>query len=252
MKLRAARVLVLLLLSLALAGCYEIKSKVIQTVDRSWDAEELTALDLESVNGRVEVHATTSDQIVIRAEVRSSHETEKDVVRFATEEGVLEVRERWPRTKGFLPFQRGSGGSVRYEIEVPEGLALDLGTTNGRIETRGVRGGQSLSSVNGRINVDTPDAEVDARTVNGRIEARFHEAFHRAELRTVNGSVKVYVPEGTSVAADVNQVNGSFNSRLPVIVNSRGADGAPLRVTTVNGSVTLDQIERSEAARENH
>lgn len=250
MKTRTARVLVLLLLSLGLTGCYEAESRVIQTVDRSWDAAEIDVLNLETVNGRVEVFASSSKKILVRAEIKSSRRTEENVVRFTTEEGVLKVRERWPRAKGILPFKRGSGGSVRYEIEVPEKLILDIGTTNGRIETSGVRGDQSLSSVNGRIEIDTPDAEVEARTVNGRIEARFHQAFHRAELKTVNGSVKVFVPAGTKVAADVDQVNGSFNSRLPVVVNSRGAEGAALRVTTVNGSVTLDEIEPAEPTRE--
>ena len=127
-------------------------------------------------------------------------------------------------------------------------MTLDLDTTNGRIETFGVRGEQELGSVNGRIEVDTPDATVRARTVNGRIEARFRETFHSAELKTVNGSVKVFVPVDTKVAADVDQVNGSFNSRLPVVVNSRDAEGAPLRVTTVNGSVTLDEIEPVRAS----
>lgn len=247
MKSRTAPVLVLLLVAAGLTGCYESESHIIQTVDESWDARDLTGLDIESVNGRVEVRAGDGSQVVIRAEVRSSHESEQEVVRFASNEGILEVRERWPRSKGMFPFHRGSGGSVRYEIEVPAALELDLATTNGRIETSGVRGKHRITSVNGRIEIDTPDAEVRARTVNGRIEARFRETFHGAELKTVNGSVKVYVPAGTKVAADVDQVNGSFNSRLPVVVNSRGGDGVSLRVTTVNGSVTLDEVEPAHA-----
>lgn len=242
MKLRTAPMLTLLVLAAGLTGCYESESHIVQTVEQAWPAEGLSALDLESVNGRVDVRATGGNEIIVRAEVRSSHEAQKDIVRFATEGGVLEVREKWPRSKGFFPFGRGSGGSVRYEIEVPVELELDLETTNGRMESHGVRGRQSLTSVNGRIEIDTPDALVEAQTVNGRIEARFHEAFHGAELSTVNGSVKVYVPAGTEVAADVDQVNGSFNSRLPVVVNSGGSDGMPLRVSTVNGSVTLDEV----------
>lgn len=246
MKPRTAHLLILLLLAAGLTGCYETDSHVVQTIDESWDARELTALSLESVNGRVEVRATDSAEIVIRAEVRSSHEAEQEIVRFTSEHGTLEVREKWPRAKGMFPFNRGSGGSVRYEIDVPEAMALDLDTTNGRIETLGVRGEQRLGSVNGRIEIDTPGSVVEARTVNGRIEARFRDVFPGAELKTVNGSVKVYVPAGTKVAADVDQVNGSFNSRLPVVVNARGAEGAPLHVTTVNGSVTLDEIEIDE------
>lgn len=233
----------LILAAALLSGCYESESRVTQRVERSWDASELELLDLETLNGRVEVRSG-GNEIVVRAEVRSSLDGQREVIRFSSDDGVLRVREKWPRRNvGLFPFRHGGGGSVRYEIEVPERLALELGTTNGRIGTFGVRGDQSISSVNGRIEIDTPGASIDAGTVNGRIEARFRESFPGARLKTVNGSVKVYVPAGTRVAADVDQVNGSFNSRLPVIVNARDATaGAPLRVSTVNGSVTLDEI----------
>ena len=243
MKRKLSELTILLLVVAAATGCYESESRVVQTVDESWEAGDLKALDLESVNGRVEVRSGEPGVVRVRAEVRSSRDIGGEIVRFDTGNGVLEVREKWPRTKvGMFPFNRGSGGSVRYEIEVPADFELELGTTNGRIETRGVRGDQSVTSVNGRIEIETPSAEVFARTVNGRIEARFSESFRGAKLKTVNGSVKIYVPAGTKVAADVDQVNGSFNSRLPVVVNARGAEGVPLKVTTVNGSVTLDEI----------
>lgn len=240
---RKLQVTILILFAAGLAGCYETRSRVTQTVDKTWDATELKSLDLETVNGRVEVVRGDTDRVRLKAEIRSSHETNQDVLRFKTSGDVLEVRESWSRARrGIFPFN-DSSQSVRYEIEVPASFSLDLNTTNGRIETAGIRGFQSIASVNGRIEIDTPDAEISARTVNGRIEARFHEAFHGAKLKTVNGSVKVYVPAGTRVAADIDQVNGSFNSRLPVVVNARGSsDGVPLRVTTVNGSVTLDEI----------
>lgn len=235
---------------LTFAGCYEVESRVVQRIDETWEVGDLTALDLESINGRIEIQGTDQETVRIRAEVRASRDSEDDVVRFSTDDGVLKVREKWSRHRvGVFPFSRGSAGSVRYEIEVPARFVLDLDTTNGRIETSGVRGDHSVTSVNGRIEIETPDARVTARTVNGRIEARFWEAFHGAKLKTVNGSVKVYVPADTRVSADVDQVNGSFNSRLPVVVNAgHTSEGVPLKVTTVNGSVTLDEISRPVAS----
>ncbi|MDX1583078.1 MAG: hypothetical protein R3338_05685, partial [Thermoanaerobaculia bacterium] len=102
-----------------LPGCYEVETRVVETIDRTWEAEDLETLDLESVNGRIEISATDAETVRVHAEVRSSYDNQKDVVRFETSGDVLEIREKWKRRRGgIFPFSRGSGGSVRYEIEV--------------------------------------------------------------------------------------------------------------------------------------
>lgn len=229
------------------AGCYQMESRVVARVDQSWDADDLQTLNLKTTNGRVEITRGRADVVRVVAEVRSSRSTEREIVRFSESGSTLTIREDWPRGgRGVFPFSRiirTSGGDVRYEIEVPERLTLEVSTTNGRIETTGIRGSQALASVNGRIEIDTPNGVVSARTVNGRVVARFTEAFQGATLKTVNGSVRVYVPAGTRLTADVNQVNGSFHSKLPVVVNAAADSGdSLLKVTTVNGSVTLDEL----------
>ena len=126
-------------------------------------------------------------------------------------------------------------------------------TANGRVEITGVRGDHKLRSVNGRIEVSTPDAKLDATTVNGRIIAKFTSEFRGARLRTVNGSVRVMVPPHSAISADVDTVNGSFNSNIPVNVSTdrTASSGAgheyPLDVTTVNGSVTVSEIGHDES-----
>jgi hypothetical protein len=243
---RIAACCIALLLVLG-AGCYQMESRVVSRVDQSWDAADLQTLNLKTTNGRVEIRRGGADVVRVVAEVRSSRDTEREIVTFSESGSTLTIRENWPRGRGgVFPFNRiirTSGGDVRYEIEVPERLMLDVKTTNGRIETKGIRGAQVLASVNGRIEIDTPDGVVSAKTVNGRVVARFTESFPGANLKTVNGSVLVSVPAGTRLTADVNQVNGSFHSKLPVVVNA-AADSADslLKVSTVNGSVTLDEL----------
>ncbi|HUO85743.1 MAG TPA: DUF4097 family beta strand repeat-containing protein [Thermoanaerobaculia bacterium] len=230
-------------------GCYEERLENERLVEQSWPAESVSEIRLKSVNGTIEVRTTEEPRVILRAEVRTDHDN-PEPIKFDVSGGTLDVREKWTERRIF-PFFRHGVGRVRYEILVPEQTDLDLTTTNGRITSQGVRGEHDFRSVNGRIEVSTPDAELAATTVNGRIEARFTEQFRGARLRTVNGSVRVWVPEGTEIAADVDQVNGSFNSSLPVIVNGRSSsDRAPLEVTTVNGSVTLEQIEGALASGE--
>ena len=240
---------VLLLFTIFLvAGCYEEEMHSSKTVTESWSASEVQEIDLEGVNGSISILAGDDDEITLVAEIRARRDPD-DILKLVVEDGVLRVREEHRRSKGF-PFSlvRNSSAKIDYEIRVPSATVLDIETTNGPIKTEGIRGVHHLSSVNGRIEVTTPDAEITASTVNGRIVAQFTDEFRGARLKTVNGSVRVSVPPDAAISADINQVNGSFNSNIPVVVNgskrvSRHGETRefPLDVTTVNGSVTLTE-----------
>lgn len=245
---------VTLLIALSfLVGCYEEEMRISKTVTESWPAAEIQELDLEGVNGTITIVASDDDEVTMTADIRARRDPD-GILKMSVEDGVLRIREQHRRSKGF-PFSlgRSSSAKIDYEIHLPEATNLDIETTNGRIVAEGVRGEHNLSSVNGRIEVSTPNAEVTASTVNGRIMAEFTEEFRGARLRTVNGSVKVSVPPDAAIAADINQVNGSFNSNIPVVVGgskrvSRQGEGReyPLDVTTVNGSVTLSEFDGHE------
>jgi hypothetical protein len=124
-------------------GCYQMESRVVARIDQSWDAADLEALNLKSTNGRVEITRGSADAVRVVAEVRSSRKIDQEIVKFSENGSTLTIRESWPGgRRGGFPFRmiRSSAGDVRYEIEVPERLMLDVSTTNGRIETTGIRG----------------------------------------------------------------------------------------------------------------
>src|SRR5216684_6718417 len=106
-------------------------------------------------------------------------------------------------------------------------------------------------TVNGRVNIDTPGSnEVEAHTVNGRIEARFAKSFQGATLKTVNGGVTASLPLSASFTGDFSQVNGDIEAAFPLNIHShpgsRRVSGEvnggryELRITTVNGDIKID------------
>lgn len=244
--MRARLLILLLLLTLVAAGCIPESAERRASLEQQWPADQVSEIDLKSLNGSMTIRASQTDQVDLRAEIRSRRSQEAPL-KIDLVDGTLRIRERWTKRRfRVVPFLRGEGGSVRYELTIPEDVELRITTTNGRIDVEGVRGEQNLRSVNGRIEVSTPDAILTATTVNGRIRAAFTQEFRGARLRTVNGSVRITVPHGSAIAADVDTVNGSFNSSLPVVVHADRppADRVPLEVTTVNGSVTLAELDR--------
>ncbi|HEX9502617.1 MAG TPA: DUF4097 family beta strand repeat-containing protein, partial [Thermoanaerobaculia bacterium] len=92
--------------------------------------------------------------------------------------------------------------------------------------------------------------EVAAKTVNGRVQARFLEDFHGARLGTVNGRVVAILPASASFLGDFTQVNGDFEAAFPLNIHShpgsRRVSGDvnggryALKITTVNGDIKID------------
>lgn len=111
--------------------------------------------------------------------------------------------------------------AVHLELTVPADVALELraSTSNGNVSVKGLRGGS-----------------VEARSVNGRLDLA-DLAAHRVTAHGVNGSVLLDGVLAELVAGD--SVNGSITG---------SATAAELKVSSVNGSVTLRPSAEFERA----
>lgn len=243
-RLFSKRAVILALAALATTACFHTHESR-TTIEQSWPAAGVKALEVRGVNGRIEIEATAGTAVTMKAEVSVSGRDENinkgDVLDIDVVGDTISVVERGRSRRGFFVFGRG-GQRVDFHFGVPRNTSLDIETVNGRIVVDNVNGELELQSVNGRIEATTGNANLYAKTVNGRVIATFTEAFTGARVKTVNGSVEINVPEGTQIACDVHQVNGSFRSEIPVRMGETQNGERVLEVSTVNGSVTLHQI----------
>lgn len=223
-----------------IGACVEIPAAHLVSHDTQLAFEDIRNLDLDTANGRVEVEAVEGDtvQVYVRFRMPESYDFSK-ILKIENAAGELRIREDWPRKKFFMSDRT----EATYLIKVPSEISLEIESVNGRLISTGVAGPQRIESINGRIEVTTPSSEIIAGTVNGGIRATFTNEFNGARLETVNGSVKVQVPEGTEMVADVSQVNGSFNSEIPLQMKTSGVRIPVLDVSTVNGSIKVSRFE---------
>jgi len=242
-------VFALVAFGLLAAGCHGTRRERVR-IERQWPAADVTVIDLEGVNGSVNVRTGTGDVSMV-AEVSSHGRRGKrraeQILETELSDGILSITERSSgRRWGFF---WGRHAEITYDLIVPAATRLSLQTVNGRIDVEGVTGALELETVNGAIEVVTPGADLEAQAVNGSIRVTFQEKFEGASLKTVNGSVHVVVPSGSSIDYDIHQVNGNFQTDLPIrtvsgfgvreVSDSVNGGDYPLRVTTVNGSITL-------------
>jgi hypothetical protein len=127
----------------------------------------------------------------------------------------------------------GRNCAVHYEIDLPAGLAVTGGTSNGAL-TLSRLGAVDVHTSNGRIEgTELGGGGVDVETSNGAVDITTTVA-QDVRVRTSNGEVTVTVPPGPyRVAADTS--NGDRN----VAVDDDPSAAHTLDISTSNGDITV-------------
>ncbi|HYS56032.1 MAG TPA: DUF4097 family beta strand repeat-containing protein [Thermoanaerobaculia bacterium] len=237
----------------SLAACVPLEHHTAR-FENKWPATKITRLDVHEVNGTIAVDGNSPGEISMVAVVHArgvNPDPKRDYQGyFVTELDGDTLTIRTMHEHG-IHFGWGRDVRVDYELRVPPSVALKLVTVNGRIETRAIAGETAATTINGEVDIEaTGSNEVAARTVNGRVQAKFLNDFHGARLGTVNGRVIAILPPSASFTGDFSQVNGDFEAAFPLNIHShpgsRRVSGDvnggryALKISTVNGDIKVD------------
>ena len=164
--------------------------------------------------------------------------------------------------------------SVQLVVMAPDGAKIDAETSNGPIGVAGVDGNFNLRASNGPISLDGVAGEVTARAANGpisiegsrgqfdvqtsngpisvRLEGRRWDG--RLDARASNGPLSVSVPSDYQSGVEISSSEHSpWNCRAAACRSGNrdwddrsrslriGSDPVVVRLTTVNGPVTVNE-----------
>lgn len=253
MQIRRAALAALILgaLSLQPALFAEVTEDFSETVSLSPGG----TMSVENVNGSVKVTTWDRNEVQINAVKKAKDAQALSEVKIEIESsGDLVAIE----TK--LPKGRNRGGSVSYEIMTPRSSRVRAESVNGGVIVEGPEGGVDAETVNGSLKVLDVAGEIHAETVNGSVVVRFASMDTRGdhEFSSVNGSVKVYLPQEVSGDFEAETVNGSIKTDFPLEVRKArfgpsrslegtlGGGGSQFDFETVNGSIQIlssDSVE---------
>jgi hypothetical protein len=208
---------------------------------------QLTITD--SPNGSVQVTGSARNDVVVRARVAASADTDDDAralvgqVRVQVENG--RVRTDGPTTRGRRSWW------VSYRAETPAAIDLELGTANGSVDVNGVRGRIRADSANGSIRLAGLGGDVVGRSSNGSVHVTLTGTRWEGQgldATTANGSVRIDIPEGYNARLVTGTRNGHLEVDFPIPVRGTisreldttlGSGGATIRVQSANGSVRI-------------
>ncbi len=219
------------------------------------------SLSVRGVNGPVRASRASGGEAEVTATKRARRSDPKDVEIKVVEdaEGVL-ICAVYPSRRASRPNDCSRHGGqndtrdedveVAFEVKVPAGVNFEGSTVNGDVTALDLPADGELSTVNGDAEVDAGGV-ARASTVNGSVRATLGRADWKDEVEfsTVNGSITVRLPATASADLEASTVNGAIDSDFPITVTGRmkpqslrgriGQGGRDLKLTTVNGGITI-------------
>lgn len=142
---------------------------------------------------------------------------------------------------------RSSNGSVDVADVVGD---IDVSASNAKVCCSSTRGHIVARSSNGKIQLHEHRGSIDASTSNGLIVASMEEVSREGvQLATSNGRIVLELPKEVDADVDIRVDNGvirndrelckSASEREGRLRGRLGVGGAPIRLRTSNGSVSL-------------
>jgi len=218
---------------------------VTETETFSFEMADGGRINLENINGDVKITGGSGKTVEIIADKRADNA--EDLARLKVEikaepdsiyiDTVHEKSEsRW--------FGSNNSGEVTYTLTVPAAANLDtISTVNGEVEIAGVSGTVNAESVNGGIYLENLTGDADLETTNGNIEAHFDrmQGSQHIDADTVNGRITLHIPENASARVSAETLNGSINAEdFGLEVDSGGFVGKDLNDTIGSGEARID------------
>ena len=175
----------------------------------------ITKIDAQTANGSITLEGSDRDGVTVRAwkEIRGRRtvttEFAEQVEIYAEQIGdELQIFTDHP------PPPKGVNLSVRYAIETPREVDVNLRTVNSKIEISGISGAIDATTVNGAIELEGETGPIRARTTNSSIKAEIGLLTDDAEFSTTNGSIGAEVHRCVGSMAALT-TDGSINLTLP-------------------------------------
>src|SRR5258706_8622535 len=215
-----------------------------------------TALTVDpGMNGGAEIVGWDRDSIGVTARIQVNARRVDDGDAIARQIRI-EAAGATLRAVGPQPVGRRQSWSVSVVDYVRRRTDLSIATENGPLSVREVAGHMELSTQNGPLVLVGTAGDVRARAQNGPLMVKLTGARWEGaglDAETMNGPADLRIPEDYNAKIDFGTINGPMSVGFPltVTINGRitdristtlGAGGAPIRVVTTNGPMTVRRL----------
>ncbi|MGB2584039.1 MAG: DUF4097 family beta strand repeat-containing protein [Dehalococcoidia bacterium] len=209
---------------------------------------------VNSENGSIEINAGTDNEVRVEATLTDAPRVQYEI---SQDGDTITIDAKISKEWWFF-------GSAAADIAItaPAGTYVDIDTSNGAVELRGMEGAGTLRTSNGKIVLKDVKGDYDGTTSNGAIEIGTMEG--TCVISTSNGSVDLWDVKGEVEVESSNgeiwfsgEMTAGTRSRLvtsngKVDVELLGTPSVSLDAKTSNGVVTCELVITATLTREDH
>lgn len=182
---------------------------------------------VDAAGGRVTVTGGSADGVSVLITSSRDDVEERYTLEVSAEPGRVKVVNKRRHGDGWFSswFDWSSGGSLQFEIQVPDETRVDVRSSGGGIRLSDLRGDARLRSSGGRIAVERVGGDVDAESSGGGVD-----------IARVTGDVEASSSGG---GVDVAEVSGAVEA---------SSSGGGVHIEGVGGRVVAESSGGSVSA----
>jgi|GEM_PF-3788884 len=219
----------------------------------SVETQDMDQLKVNGINGPVTISGHSEDDHVIikgTKTVRSKNQADADAflknIRVNLEEAGtrLNIYSEQPEEL------RGRNVTIEYDIRVPYNWSTMIDVANGACSLDSLNGRVSVRVTNGNVDLSSINANAAVKVTNGQINGTVILPVNgQLSAETVNGLVRLALPQNTSAAFSATVTNGTVNVSGLVLNNQRvsatsvygtiGDGNGCIELKTTNGNIDV-------------
>jgi DUF4097 and DUF4098 domain-containing protein YvlB len=228
--------------------------EMIREETHSWSSIGIASIDVDDVNGDIDITARQDTTITLDVTKRCFGEDSVDA-----EEHIVNIEITTQISSGVLtveadmPSDQERSYSASLDFRIPDSVYVDLLTVNGSITLRNMRNGATIHSTNGALSIQNSEGSIDGETLNGNIECDMNifTSSETMDLLSENGNIDVDIPSSVSASFDLSNNNGDITisgfTNVVYTINEPNhkagtinGGGATIDIVTNNGNIDLN------------
>lgn len=216
-------------------------------------------VSIENVNGDVHISVWDQNEVKVDAVKRASNKERLDEVKIEVNTGAESVKIKTRYSDHNQTFsdsasrRHNNSASVEYSITIPRKARIESADlVNGALEIEGAEGDVNAACVNGNLKARGLTGEVKLSTVNGGVEATMIQLDESKaiSLNSVNGSISLSIPPNANAQIRASTIQGAITNDFGLKVDDGqfvghdlsgqlGTGGPRIRLNNVNGSIKI-------------
>ncbi len=201
-----------------------------ETFDKTMPMPAGGTLRLKTFSGRVKITGGPGDQLIVHAIRRATRDRLADIkLEISTVGSTVEV----DANHRLVERRNDNVVETDFEIQLPAKTRLDIKTFSAPVTVIGVSASQHIDGFSSDVTVESSE---------------FGEG-NDLDINTFSGDVHLRLPQSAKGNIDFNSFSGSFESDLPVTLNTssrrnfrgalNGGGAGDFRLKTFSGDVTI-------------